>query len=419
MSHPKGRQASPGASVRDQLGLGVNIELRLLIALSALGMICFGLSYGVLAIAWPSMSESFGVAVTSLGVVVAVTTTTFAISTFMSGWFLRKTSLGVFLTFGAMVMGSSYLAYVVVPDWWMLLLVAGGAGVGLGLIDTGLNVFAAVNLNARLTNWIHSFFGLGNLAGSSIMTGLLVIGAGWQWGYVAVGGTVAVLAIGFGLTRTRWHSGLDRSVKATGGARMTDTLRVPAAWLGIAAFGLYSALEVAAGVWTFTLLTEGRGLSVAAAGGWATAYFSGMFAGRVALGTFAGAVSLPRLLRFSGALSLLGAIAFWQAPTDEIAFVGLVLLGVGFGPIFPTLISATPSYVGDEHTSNAIGFQLAAGALGGGLLPLGVGAIAAATSLEAVAVSLVLGSALLLVVLWMFAAGRPAPTRAPAPFPGE
>jgi fucose permease len=189
---------------------------------------------------------------------------------------------------------------------------------------------------------------------------------------------------------------------------MVDTLRVPTVWLGITAFGLYSALEVAAGVWTFTLLTEGRGLSVAAAGGWTTAYFSGMFAGRLALGTVAGAVSLPRLLRFSGALSLLGAAAFSQAPGDEATFVGLALLGVGLGPIFPTLISATPSYVGAGHTSNAIGFQLAAGALGGGLLPVGIGAIAAATNLEAISVALVLGCALLLVVLWMFASGKPS-----------
>jgi fucose permease len=82
--------------------------------------------------------------------------------------------------------------------------------------------------------------------------------------------------------------------------------------MGITAFGLYTALEVTAGVWSFTFLTEGRGLSVAAAGGWVSAYFGALVAGRLALGALAGTVSLSRLLRFSSALSVLGAVAFWQ-----------------------------------------------------------------------------------------------------------
>ena len=381
----------------------MKVEVGLRIALAALGMVAFGLPDGVLAIAWPSMSDTFGVSVTSLGGVIAVFTATYTVASFASGWFLRKVGLGMFLAASAMVMGSSFAAYAVVPEWWMLLAVAGGAGAGGGSLDAGLNIFAVVNLSARLTNWVHASFSLGTLVGSTAMTGLLVIGAGWQWGYLVVGGAFGALVVGFGVTRTRWHSGHEHSSSVAGVASMLDTLRLPAAWMGIATFGLYAALEVAAGVWSFTLLTEGRGLSIAVAGGWVSAYFGGLVAGRLALGAFAGTVSLTHLLRFSSALSVLGAIAFWQVQVSELNYVGLVLLGVGLGPIFPTLISATPSFVGARHTPNAIGFQTAAAALGGGLLPAVIGIIAAITSLEAISVSLVFGSILLLAVLWIFA----------------
>lgn len=392
----------------------MKVEVGLLIALVALGMLVFGLPGGVLAIAWPSMSDSFGVAVTSLGGVIAVFTATYTVASFVSGWFLRNVGLGVFLAVSATVMGSSFVAYAVVPEWWMLLVVAGGAGAGGGSLDAGLNIFAAVNLSARLTNWVHAFFSLGTLVGSTAMTGLLVIGAGWQWGYVIVGGAFAALVIGFAATRTRWHSGQAHSASVVGVAGLLDTLRLPAAWMGITAFGLYTALEVAAGVWSFTLLTEGRGLSVAAAGGWVSAYFGGLVAGRLVLGAFAGTVSLTHLLRFSSVLSVVGAVAFWQVQVNELNCVGLVLLGFGLGPIFPTLISATPSFVGAKHTPNAIGFQTAAAALGGGLLPAGVGFIAAATDLEAISVSLVFGSVLLLAVLWIFTTSQPGSDSTPA-----
>ncbi|MDG4758839.1 hypothetical protein [Micromonospora sp. WMMD710] len=46
-----------------------------------------------------------------------------------------------------------------------------------------------------------------------------------------------------------------------------STLLLPAVWSGAAGFALYVAIEVSAGLWAFLLLTEGRGLGAAVAGG--------------------------------------------------------------------------------------------------------------------------------------------------------
>jgi len=374
-----------------------------LIALAALAMIGFGLPSGVLSVAWPSMSDTFGVAVTSLGTVVAAYTVGYTISSFSSGWILRVSSLGLFLTFSAALSGLGYVAFAFVPSWWWLLAVSATAGAGHGYLDTGVNLYAATQLSARATNWIHAFFGLGSLGGSSMMTGILLIGLEWEWGYGIVAAPFIVLVFGFLATRSRWHNGDTESGEEVVVAAGTfETLRVPGVWMGITAFVLHTALEVAAGVWSFTLLTESRGLSVGTAGVWVTAYFGGLVAGRIALGTFADRLSLSSLFRLAGVLSLLGTLLFWQFTIVELSFVGLVLLGFGLGPIFPTLVSATPRYVGKRHTQNSMGIQMGASAIGGGLLPAGVGIIAAAIGLEAVADSLVIGAVAMLVVLWMF-----------------
>lgn len=373
-----------------------------MIALAALAMIGFGLPTGVLSVAWPSISDTFGVAVTSLGTVVAAYTVGYTISSFSSGWILRASSFAFFLTFGAAIAALGYVAFALVPSWWMLLAVSVMAGAGHGYLDTGINLYAATQLNARMTNWIHAFFGLGSLGGSSMMTGILLVGIGWEWGYGIVAAPFIVLFFGFTATRSRWSNGKDDEAQDVATAGTFETLRVPGVWMGIAAFVLHTALEVAAGVWSFTLLTEARGLSVGSAGLWVTAYFGGLVAGRVVLGTFAGKLSLSSLFRIAGVLSLLGTLLFWQFTVVELSFVGLVLLGFGLGPIFPTLVSATPRYVGKRHTQNSMGIQMGASAIGGGLLPAGVGIIAATVGLEAVSISLVIGSVMMLIVLWMF-----------------
>lgn len=373
-----------------------------MIALAVLVMIGVGLQNGVLSVAWPSMSDSFDVAITSLGSVIAAYTVGYTISSFSSGWLLRISSLGLFLTIGAVLSVIGYLAFAVAPSWWWLLVVSAAAGSGHGYLDTGVNLYAATQLNARATNWIHAFFGIGSLGGSSLMTGVLLIGVGWQWGYLIVAAPFAVLIFGFAVTRKRWHSGQVGTEESITAAGTFETLRVPGVWMGVTAFVIHTALEVAAGVWSFTLLTEGRGLSVGSAGVWVTAYFGGLVAGRIALGTFADKISLMNLLRLSGILSLAGSLLFWQVSVVELSFIGLVLLGFGLGPIFPTLVSATPSYVGKRHTQNSIGIQMGASAIGAGLLPAGVGLVAAAVGLEAISVSLVVGAVFLLIVLWMF-----------------
>jgi fucose permease len=387
---------------QQHFGTRANNFVRTLIALASLAMIGFGLTTGVLSVAWPSMSESFDVALTSLGTVVLAYSLGYTISSYSSGWVLRIVSLGLFLMSSAVVEGLGYVAFAIVPNWWWLLVVSGAAGAGHGYLDTGVNLFAATRLNARTTNWIHAFFGIGSLGGSSLMTGVLLVGLGWQWGYVFATAPFAVLVVGFAITRKRWGSVEEDSLVSVKAAGMGETLRVGGVWMGILVFILYTALEVAAGVWSFTFLTEGRGLSIASAGSWVTAYFGGLVAGRIALGAFADRLSLATLLRLSGVLSLLGALLFWQFSIVELSFVGLVLLGFGLGPIFPTLVSATPSYVGKRHTQNSIGIQMGASAVGWGFAPAGIGVIAAAAGLETVSVSLVVMAALMLAVLWVF-----------------
>ncbi|MEX2377939.1 MAG: MFS transporter [Dehalococcoidia bacterium] len=386
----------------------------LLIALASVGMVGLGLPDGMQGVAWPSMSGFFRVPLPFLGILLAVYTSGYIGTSFNSGRILRRFPPGVLLTASATLMGLSLLGFALAPSWWVLLGAALLVGSGSGGVDAGLNVYAATRFSARVTNWMHAFYGLGAAIGPGIMTGLLVAGWRWQWGYAIASAVLLLIALGYGLTRNRWQL-QDRD--STGSAQPVVpassmmTLRQPAALLSIGVFVLYTGLEVTAGQWAFTLLTQGRGVDTATAGTWVGMYYAALTLGRIGLGAMANVIPARRLLRMAIAASVLGAGMFWLDVTPWLSFAGIAILGLSFGPIFPSLIATTRSRIGKSHTPNAIGFQVAAAALGAVLAPGAVGIIAGATSLEAISVSVLIGT-IVLFALYRTLELRPAPVGA-------
>ncbi|MFO1068536.1 MAG: hypothetical protein U1E14_08440 [Geminicoccaceae bacterium] len=92
------------------------------------------------------------------------------------------------------------------------------------------------------------------------------------------------------------------------------------------------------------------------------------------------------------------ALLLWLEPTRLLAFAGLMLLGLGHAPVFASLISLTPPRVGTAHADNAIGFQVAAAALGGATLTALAGLAARSAGLEVIGAAIVLFGVVLLVL---------------------
>jgi fucose permease len=67
-------------------------------------------------------------------------------------------------------------------------------------------------------------------------------------------------------------------------------------------------------------------------------------------------------------------------------------------PIFPSLIATTPARLGEAHTANGVGLQIAAAVLGQSLLPACVGVLARHFGLEIVGPALCTAAIALLVL---------------------
>jgi fucose permease len=376
---------------------------RLLIGLAYVGFVSLGLPDGLLGVAWPSIRTFFHLPLDALGALLVMFTAGYLGASFSSGHLLARLNVSALLALSCLATAISLLGYALTPQWWIMVGLGLLSGLGAGAIDAGLNTYAATHFSARTVNWLHACYGIGATGGPVIMTSVLSAGHPWQWGYGIVGVGQMVLAVCFGLTRTWWQPTARTAAPAyapvlMGAASSRSTLRLPIMWLSMAVFFVYTGLEAAAGTWVYSLFTEARAITSSTAGLWVSVYWGSLTIGRLVSGMVVGFVPVSLLLRLCLITAALGAVLIWSNLTTFGSFLGLALLGVSLAPIFPSLIATTPARLGEAHTANGVGLQIAAAVLGQSLLPALVGVLARHLGLEIVGPALCTAAVVLLVL---------------------
>jgi len=348
--------------------------------------ILLGVPDGMLGVAWPSMQATYSVAMGEMGVLLLATTAGFMLTSFSAGRLITLLGIARLLTISLIGRGLSLVAMGLAPSWWALVAAAFCFGVSSGAIDAGMNTYFAMNLSPRLMNWLHASFGLGATLGPLLMTSLLGAGVAWRWGYVILGTAHAVLALWVLLRAGEWQMQSSEELAARPTPPVAKSYRAtlsrPIVWVNIALFFFYTGTEVGAGSWAFTLFTEGRGVPVAVAGFWAAFYWGSFTFGRFVFGIIADRINVANATRTMIALAVGGALLLWWNPVDWVSFAGLAIIGFALAPVFPLLISSTPTRLGMADATNAIGFQVGAASLGIAILPGLAGWLAQRTTLE-------------------------------------
>jgi fucose permease len=371
--------------------------------------IVLGFPDGMLGVAWPSMMQQFQLQNAQMGTMLLVATTGFLLTSFNSGRLIGWFGIARLLVVSCIVRGVGLLGIAMAPDWPLLVAAAFLFGVGSGAIDGGMNTFFAMRVRSpRLMNWLHASFGLGATVGPILLTSLFSLGLTWRWGYVLVAMLQVLVGLVVLLRAGEWQMRAEEAV-ATGTPQRSTlaTLARPIVWINIASFFFYAGIEVTAGNWSYSLFTEVRGVSPELAGLLSSLYWGSFTVGRVFFGVVADRFSAISTVRAMGIMAFVAALLLWWNPINWVGFAGLLLLGFALAPVFPLLITATPSRLGNADANNAIGFQVAAASFGIGVLPGLAGALADYSTLEAVTLFMVVG--LLLVAILHELAVRHSP----------
>ena len=356
-----------------------------LVGLSFVGFVSIGLPDGLLGVAWPSMRRDLDVPLDALGGYLLAVVAGYLTASVTSGRVVRRLGVGLVLALSCLLTAGSLLGIALAPLWVLVLGFGIVAGLGAGAIDAGLNAFAALRFSPRAMNWMHASFSAGVAGGPVLMGALLDAGYPWRWGYGVVGAAQGLLGVAFLLTIDRWNVP-GTSITAEDATRDGTEARPRrgALLLAGAAFFTYTGAEVTAGGWAYSLLVEARGMDGAPASLAVSGFWAALAGGRVLFGVIANRLEAVSLVRACGAGIVAGALLVWLDAGTLATVAGLVTIGFAAAPIFPTLISSTPTRFGARGATDVVGVQIGAAALGAALLPGLAGIFAARTSLEIV-----------------------------------
>jgi fucose permease len=364
-------------------------------ALGVLGVALFafivlGMAHESLGVAWPSMRAEFDRPVSDLGLLLAFSSTGYLVASGGYGWAHRRAGTGALLTLGSLLICLGLAGVSFVRGWPLVAVAALSMGLGGGLTDTGLNAHAALSFDLRSINLLHGAYGIGATLGPLVITASLASGLLWRGGYGLVAILQLLVLVAVWVTRRNWAE--DQTDDERGFESAAGSM-----WMMVALFFLYTGVEVAAGQWAFTLLTEGRGMATGPAGIWVATYWGGLTIGRLGFGVIGNDLRASSILNGSIVTALSGLLILWLDP-GGLGFAGLPIAGLGLAAIFPTLVSLTPGRIGRERSTSSIGFQLAAASLGAATIPWALGIFAEARGVPALGPGLFVAGVVLAAV---------------------
>jgi fucose permease len=360
--------------------------------------VTLGLPAGAIGVAWPQMRASLGAPLAGLGLLLAAFTAAYFVTSAGSGPLATRVGTAVLLAVGCGLAAAGLLGLGLASAWWMVPAVTLLLGAGSGLIDAATNAHTSLNRGVRYMGWLHASWAVGAALGPLVVVTAMGTTGSWRASFIVM--AAAFLAVGLLVSYRRhdWIGSARDLDQAPEAATEQGSSRRRALVLLIVLFILGAGLEATAGDWCYTQLTAGRSLPAGLAGLGATLFWAGLAGGRVAMGLLGNRIAPDRLLDISVGVSTLGALAFWLAPPLVSALIALPILGAAVSVIFPLLLSITPTRVGADMTSHAVGYELAAGTLGGGGLPALTGLVLQSAGLRTLGPLLTVFAAGLLVL---------------------
>jgi fucose permease len=374
----------------------------LLLGIIYVSFISLGLPDGVMGVAWPAVRVDMGQPLAAVGVFTLVGTVCAAVSSYFAGAIVKRVGTGVVVAASCLVTALALVGYGFAPSFMWLVALSIPMGIGAGAVDTSLNHFVAAHYSSRHMNWLHGFWGVGATLGPLIMSWAVANPAGWTLGTRTIGLMQLALAVALFLTLALWarekatHAE-DASTQSA--ATLFKPLNPTAMWLAPTCFLLYVSAEMGTGLWAASILATDRGMPLAQAGVWVAVYFGAITVGRFAVGLIANWLGNRKLVQLGICVAALGATLFaahgW---VGDASLAGLVLMGLGCAPIFPSLMHETARRFPEDVARKVISRQMIFAYIGIAVIPAAFGVLATWAGLAVIMPVVV---ALLLVMLVM------------------
>jgi fucose permease len=337
-------------------------------AIAFVGLVLLGLPTGMLGIAWPSMRVSLDAPFAGLGLLVAAMTVAQFAASAASGLLRERLGTIALLLLSVAAAAGGLGIFAIANGWWATILASAVLGCGVGLLDAAVNTEAALRGDVRFMGALHGAWAIGASLGPPLVGATLVASDSWRPAYVAAAVAFALLGLATYAVRSDLSDAPELTAAPSGELSTGRTVA-----LGCALMFVYVGIELGAGQWTYTRFTVDGSLNDGLAGLAVFLYWSALAAGRIALAVFGDRVAAARLFDLSVFGALASAVGYSVLPPPAAALVALPCLGAALSVFVPVLLYLTPRRIGTAAAPRAIGYQVAAGMIGGASLPAAVG----------------------------------------------
>lgn len=337
-----------------------------------------GIPDSLLGAAWPAIYGELSVPVSWASIISAVISCGTVLSSLFSTRMIAALGTPRVTVLSTSLTAIALLGFSVSHSFVWLCICAIPLGIGAGSIDTALNNYVALHYTAMQINFLHCFYGVGVTVSPYIMSLALSKDMNWRGGYRTVFLIQLFIAALAGMSLPIWKKvaqkqAQEEEIRILSLSQMMKRKKI---WASCGVFIGISSLESTCLIWGSTFLSESMGMAADAAAARITFYFVGMTLGRFLSGLLTVKYSDWQII-FSGQAVIFLAIVLLLMQNGSIfTTLGLFLIGLGNGPIFPNITHLTPRLYSKDTSQSIIGVQMAFSNLSILLTPVVFGATA-------------------------------------------
>ena len=338
----------------------------LLLIVIFIDFIGLGIPDSLFGAAWPAINSDFGLPISAANAVTVTMTVCSIISSLMSSKLTEKFSTSKIAAVSTALTAVGLFGFSISKNIYMMFFFTLFLGFGAGAIDAVLNNYVAVHYRASHMNFLHCFYGIGVTLSPYLMS-LALKNRSWQSGYhlafiiQLVISIIAFASLPLWQKNGRLSESSDEKSEKSSFAELIKLPGIKSTWLVF--FGS-CALEYVSGTWSSSFLVNSRGITVDRAALFVTVYYGGIAFGRFLSGIFSSKLK-PQQIILIGTILIIPAIFLVSQPfIPNLIAVGMFLIGLGNGPLYPNMVHLTPIRFGAQRSQAVMGSQMAAAYIG-------------------------------------------------------
>ena len=344
-----------------------------MLVLIYIACISLGLPDSLLGSGWPVMHEAFGVPISYMGIVTMVVSGCTIVSSLLSDKLTKKLTTQVVTVISVFMTAIALLGFSFATEFWMLIVLAVPYGLGAGAIDAALNNYVALHYSSKHMSWLHCFWGIGAIISPFVMSHALItstLSNGYRIVSLIQFGIGAVLLLTLPVWRKSKRQAASQTEKAQKSIGLIGAMKIKGVPFLLLGFFAYCAAEATVMGWASTYLVQTRNIAEEKAAAFASLVFIGLTVGRFVGGFLMDKLGDRKMILLGTIISTCGiGILLLPFKNEIFCVVGLIVIGLGYAPIYPCIIHATPNNFGAENSGAIVGIQMASAYVGSTFMP--------------------------------------------------